>query len=214
MKQINESRIKELFNKFSKEYDKHMINTNHVNVQEKILREFLPNIKGRVLDIATGTGVIAGYIKKNTNSEVHGIDFSFKMIEQAKKDSENITFTQGNVESLPYPDNYFDLVTCSYGFYWFKDRKKVISEIKRVLNKNGIFISLEEEFHNENPNPVFSRYDKDYLKELATLEDYIGIKKLEQEFESSGFEIIRQIKLPIEKNHDTVGIIYKVSKQS
>lgn len=210
MKKINEPKIKRLFGIFSKEYEEYMKNTNHTRAQFSIIDKFLPEIKGIVLDIATGPGIIAKYIKKKTNCEVYGIDYCKEMIKQAKKTSKNINFEIGKAESLPYPDNYFDVVTCSYGFYWFKDIGKVILEVRRVLKPRGRFIVLEEEFDNGDPKLRFSKYKKNYLKELAELENYFGTVYLKNKLESFNFKIIKEIKAPIDECHSTVGGLYKL----
>lgn len=208
-KLVNEDRINKLFGVFSKEYEKHMGKTNHTATQFKILNNFLPEIKGKVLDIATGTGTIAKYIKKKTDLNVYAIDYCLEMIQKAKKTSENVIFNVGRVDNLPYPDNSFKIITCSYGFYWFKDIEKVISEVKRVLKPNGKFIVLEEEFNRGDPKPRFSKYKKSYLKELANLENYFGVDYLKQKLESFNFKLINEIRLPVDEYHSTVGMLYQ-----
>ena len=213
MKKINPIKIKELFGKFSKDYDKHMESTNHIKVQYQILDKFLPKIRGKVLDIATGTGTIAKYIIEHTNCEVYGIDYNKRMIENAKKKARGVKFEVGDVHQLPYEDKKFDVVLCSYGFYWFKDIEKVILEIKRVLKPRGLFILLEEEFNKGDPKPRFSTYRQDYLKQLANLENYIGVNSLKRELSGLGFELIDEIKLPVDELHDTVGMLYKLYRK-
>lgn len=203
-------RVKKLFGIFSKDYEEYMRKTNHTNVQFEILDKFLSKIKGDVLDIATGPGTIARYIEEKTDCKIYALDYCFEMIEQAKKNSKNIIFNVGDVEDLPYPDNSFDVVTCSYGFYWFKDIERVIFEIKRVLKPNGKLIVLEEEFNEGDPKPRFSKYEESYLKELADLENYFGVRYLKEKLESFDFKLVDELKVPVDEFHSTVGMIFEL----
>ncbi len=185
---MNSKKIQFLFNKFAKDYEKHVIETNHVNVQNQIIDNFLEQINGNVLDITTGTGTIARYIRNNTNCDVYGIDFSQEMIQEARKLSNGINFKVGDIHNLPYQNNSFEVVTCSYGFYWVEDIEKAIAEIKRVLKPKGLFILLEEEFRNGNePKPRFLEKGS-YLEELANLENYVGVDYLKCKLKDANFK--------------------------
>lgn len=206
---MDSEKIRRLFGKFSTNYDKHMLDTNHIKVQRAILNKFLPKIKGNVLDIATGTGFVANYIQEETSSNIVGIDFSEQMIKQARKKNNEVRFIKGEAHELPFQDNTFDTVICSYGFYWFTKYKKVIEEIKRVLRKEGTFITLEENFFNENfTKPSFSGSER-YLTQLANQENYLGIEKLNRKIIEMNFSFIEEIRIPVDDSHETVGILYK-----
>ena len=208
-------RIKMLFGRFSGDYNKHMRTTNHVRVQLSILDDFLAWLKHnrqgklKALDIATGTGTIAKRIMHKTNSEVHGIDYCPEMIKEAQK-SHGINFSVGNVLKLPYKKHSFDVVTCSYGFYWFGNIERAINEIRKVLKPGSYFVLLEEEFKKGNPKPRFSKYKQPYLKELANSENYIGIKMLKQKISKAGFKLIREIRMPVDNVHGTVGMMFRI----
>jgi ubiquinone/menaquinone biosynthesis C-methylase UbiE len=206
---MNTDRIRICFGRFAKTYDKHMEKTNHLAVQTQIMERFLPLIRGRMLDIATGTGTIARMVKARTKALVHGLDFSPEMIAQAKKSSPDILFQVGDAHALPYPNGYFDVITCSYGFYWFDKQCAVISEIKRVMKPGGVFILLEEEFRQGAPVlPTFSQ-ESGYLAELASLEDYAGVDALKTIVASAGFVLEKEVSLPIDNVHHTVGMMYR-----
>jgi len=210
---MNIKKIKDLFGKFSKEYDKHMSESNHIKIQKKIIDSFLSDINGNILDIATGTGIIARYIKiKKKDLEVFGIDFSKEMISEAKQKSRIIKFRNADVHKIPYPSNYFDVVTCSYGFYWFKNINKVLKEIKRILKPKGNLLILEEEFNKRSiPKPKFSK-KRGYLLELANQENYTGVEFLKAIIKKMGFVLLKEKRLLIDKDHDTIGIVFSNDK--
>ena len=57
--------------------------------------------------------------------------------------AKSIKMISGSAESLPFPDNYFDVVTCQTLLIHSSNPEKVILEMKRVLNPNGIVICIE-----------------------------------------------------------------------
>ena len=50
--------------------------------------------------------------------------------------------TQGNVEALPFPDNTFDTVINTMAFTGYPNEEKAMSELKRVLKKDGSLLDL------------------------------------------------------------------------
>ena len=91
-----------------------------------------------VLDIGSGTGAWSASFINEGASLVHGIDFSEKMIKQAKKNHPGIKFTLANGEELSnYEDASFDIVTASFVLHGFNaaKRKKMLHEMHRVSKK-------------------------------------------------------------------------------
>lgn len=128
------------------------------------------NLKNKkVLDIGTGTGAWGAMFLKYGAKEVHGIDFSGKMIKKAKSKHNNIIFSIGDAENLKeFADNSFDIVTASYVFHGIpkQNRLRILKEIKRVSNE---FLIIND-FAGRTPI---------ILRILETLEqsDYKSFKK-------------------------------------
>jgi ubiquinone/menaquinone biosynthesis C-methylase UbiE len=57
----------------------------------------------------------------------------------------DVTFQQGNIDSIPFPDNQFDVVMCSFMIFHMSDavRRKGIEEICRVLKPGGRFFVID-----------------------------------------------------------------------
>ena len=70
------------------------------------------------------------------------LDIGKKKIE-AKNLSSKIKMVLGDGESIPYADNYFDVITIAYGVRNFENLEKGLSETLRVLKPNGLLIILE-----------------------------------------------------------------------
>jgi len=97
-----------------------------------------------VLDLASGVGEPAIPIAEAVGSSGHvtGTDLGPGMIEFAaelakKKGLGNIDFRVANVESLPFPDNTFDVVSSRFGVMFFPEQVKAFRECLRVLKPGG-----------------------------------------------------------------------------
>lgn len=98
--------------------------------------------ESNILDLACGTGKFLGCIKKVTNNlNLFGIDSSPKMIEIAKKNSQDVNFIISDAKKIPTEDNFFDLITIIDAFYYFEDKEKVLEECNKKLKpKKYLFI--------------------------------------------------------------------------
>lgn len=131
----------------------------------------------KVLDIGTGTGAWGAAINKLGPSEIVGIDFSEKMIKQAKKNHPEINFHHTNAENLSeFKENSFDVVTASFVMHGVKKNKRqnLLNEMKRVSRKYVVlhdFIGKTPfsikilEFLERSDYKNFKKYFCDELKE-------------------------------------------------
>jgi SAM-dependent methyltransferase len=90
----------------------------------------------RVLDVATGSGVVAAHAARR-NASVTGIDISSRMVSLAAALNPACTFREAGVESLPFPDASFDAVVCAFGIGHFPRPELAMAECTRVLDRNG-----------------------------------------------------------------------------
>ena len=100
--------------------------------------------RGRMLDLATGTGVIPVTLATDgfRESRIHGLDITLSMLTRAKKKvvSENIhgqiDLVCASAMDIPYESESFDLVTCALATHHM-DVKLLLSESWRVLGEGG-----------------------------------------------------------------------------
>jgi 2-polyprenyl-6-hydroxyphenyl methylase/3-demethylubiquinone-9 3-methyltransferase len=94
------------------------------------------------LDVGCGGGILAEEFA-GMGFHVTGIDPSEKTLATAKKHAQlmglQIDYQPGTGESIPFPDNNFDLVYCCDVLEHVRDLPKVIAEIYRVIKPGGIF---------------------------------------------------------------------------
>ncbi|MDE6666204.1 MAG: class I SAM-dependent methyltransferase [Ruminococcus sp.] len=95
-----------------------------------------------VLELATGTGLIAGNIAGSAK-RFEATDFSEKMIVEARKSfhANNLNFAVADACHLPYDSDSFDVVIISNALHIMPEPKKALAEIHRVLKKDGILIA-------------------------------------------------------------------------
>lgn len=95
-----------------------------------------------VLEVATGTGLIATHIANSVKSIV-ATDFSPGMIEKAKKKPcpDNVRFMVEDATDLSFPDSTFDAVIISNALHIMPDPEAALRNIKRVLKPEGLLIA-------------------------------------------------------------------------
>ena len=96
-----------------------------------------------VLELATGTGLIARHIV-NVAAHIEATDASAEMIAEAKRDnrSAKLHFSVQDVFRLPYADkSFFDVVIVSNALHIVPQPEKALAEIRRVLKDDGVLIA-------------------------------------------------------------------------
>ncbi len=115
---------------------------NHADlpIRFQILRE-----GDRVVEFGSGTGndVLAAAQVVGEKGKVVGIDISEKNIETACSYSEqfkfnNVEFRKGNVEEVPLPKEYADIVLANCVFNLQSDKQKVADEMYRICDHNAL----------------------------------------------------------------------------
>jgi ubiquinone/menaquinone biosynthesis C-methylase UbiE len=95
-----------------------------------------------VLELATGTGVIAKHIV-NAAAHIEATDASPEMIVEARRDnrSAKLHFSVQNMFRLPYANQSFDVVIVSNALHIVPQPEKALAEIRRVLKDDGVLIA-------------------------------------------------------------------------
>jgi demethylmenaquinone methyltransferase / 2-methoxy-6-polyprenyl-1,4-benzoquinol methylase len=115
----------------------------------------------RVLDVATGTGMVAAELLERSDCSVVGLDQSAAMLgaararfagQAANGDSEPTTcaarparveLIEGQAEALPFADASFDALTFTYLLRYVDDPRATMRELARVVRPGGRVASLE-----------------------------------------------------------------------
>jgi 2-polyprenyl-3-methyl-5-hydroxy-6-metoxy-1,4-benzoquinol methylase len=113
----------------------------------RILQNTRKYLKGgdTVLDYGCATGKVACELADHVQ-EVHGLDFSARMIAAARKKAaelkiENVDFRQATIFDPVYPAESFDVVVALGILHLLKDPQKAIERIHALLKPGGLFVS-------------------------------------------------------------------------
>lgn len=116
-----------------------------------VINEMKVSSSDKIIDIGCGTGklqrMLTKMLKASDGGYALGIDAASKMIEKAHQKNGNdiARFEVAAAEKLPYEDLSFDKA-CSLLFFHHIDyelKVKAVSEIKRVLKPDGIFVVID-----------------------------------------------------------------------
>lgn len=165
--------------------------------RERTLREMtvrLAQVKPGdcVLEVGCGTGTLTLEAKRQAGpaGKVFGIDIIPGMIERSQLKAAqvhaDVTFQLGGIDDIPFPDNQFDAVMCSFMIFHMSEmvRRKGISEIYRVLKPQGRLLVLDLALP-ANPLPraiakaLFGGMLQHDLHELLPLMESTGFSDME-----------------------------------
>ena len=114
------------------------------------------SLQASVLDVCTGTGLVARQIARNTGCRVVGVDLSDSMVEEAQRrlrsqgPAPSVFLAKARAETLPFADRSFDAVVFTYLLRYVEDPEATVQELSRVLRPGGQMISLDF-FVPQNP---------------------------------------------------------------
>ncbi|NOU11923.1 MAG: methyltransferase domain-containing protein [Nitrospira sp.] len=121
--------------KWDRFFDEQMAFLNHRLVADARLRSGI-----RVLDLGSGTGYPALLAAQTVgpSGNVTGIDLAEQMLEAARRKAtslklSNITFTTGDVTTLPFEAASFDAITTRFCLMFLPEIPKAVAEIARIL---------------------------------------------------------------------------------
>jgi demethylmenaquinone methyltransferase/2-methoxy-6-polyprenyl-1,4-benzoquinol methylase len=127
----------------------------------------LANIKknSRLLDIATGTGVLVSHLLKAEPSEVIAIDLSELMIAQAQKNhtDHRVQFEAANF--YEFDQTGFDLAIVYSAYPHFLDKEDFVWHLAESLNPQGRFMIA----HSESKETINGRHSGDQVKKVSAL---------------------------------------------
>ena len=126
-----------------------------------------------LLDIGTGTGFVIKTLISHLDEKdlVVACDYSQAMLHQAKKNinktgRSNCNFVCSDAETLPFADEFFDVVTINGVLHHLPSHKHCLKQVKRVLKSKGTLIIAHE------PNNKF--FESPLVRFMATAYKKLG----------------------------------------
>jgi SAM-dependent methyltransferase len=149
----------------------------------------------RVLDVATGPGTLARLVARITR--VDALDFSSRMLDELRRrahaeELQRLTLHCGDGQSLPFPDDHFDVAFSMFGLFLFPDRARGLSELARVLVPGGRVVIGSWQSQDQVPalsivsDEIRKLMPADFTPPPAPLSDAASV---ESELSAAGFEV-------------------------
>ncbi len=153
-------------------YERYMVPALFAPAAEHLLAVARLRPGERVLDVGTGTGIVARLAAPNVGptGSVAGLDASSAMLSVARamaaKEGLTIDWDEGQAEALPYPDECFDQVLSQFALMFFADRHTALAEVRRVLIPGrrmvlSVFAGIER-------HPFYMALDEAIARHLGT----------------------------------------------
>jgi demethylmenaquinone methyltransferase/2-methoxy-6-polyprenyl-1,4-benzoquinol methylase len=113
-----------------------------------LVDELAPRAGQRILDVATGTGMVAAELLGRADCTVVGIDQSAQMLSRARlrfagEPAGRVELVEAEAERLPFADAGFDALSFTYLLRYVDDPPATLAELARVVRPGGRVASLE-----------------------------------------------------------------------
>ena len=111
------------------------------NLVDKLI-SFLPEIKGKILDVANGAGGTTKRLMNYFNAkDIKAINITKSQIDQAKIKAPGCEIIQMSATEMEFERSSFNNIICvEAAFHFYPNRKKFLEEAKRVLTQDGNII--------------------------------------------------------------------------
>jgi ubiquinone/menaquinone biosynthesis C-methylase UbiE len=138
-------RLRRLWDKQAGRYDKSMRWFERHVLGEDHRPWVCSRANGSVLEVAIGTGLNLPYYRSDI--QLTGLDFSPAMLNIARKRADEIgrvvELHEGDAHDLPYEDEAFDSVVCTFSLCNIPDLDRAVAEMKRVLKARGVLLLVD-----------------------------------------------------------------------
>jgi demethylmenaquinone methyltransferase / 2-methoxy-6-polyprenyl-1,4-benzoquinol methylase len=113
----------------------------------------------RVLDVATGTGLVARELVGATGCRVVGADQSAGMLAEARRRTNgSVELVEASADSLPFANGEFDALTFTYLLRYVDDPAATLRELARVVKPGGSIAGLEFGVPRRAARPAWALY--------------------------------------------------------
>ncbi|ASU35884.1 class I SAM-dependent methyltransferase [Mucilaginibacter xinganensis] len=154
-------------------------------IVQQLLHLLAPKKDLKYIDIGCGTGnyTIALF---ESGITIQGLEPSEKMLAVAYSKNDEINWTIGVAENLPFKDNYFSGAIATLTIHHWQDLNKSFKEIYRVIKPGGhliIFTATAEQMQNYWLMHYFPLMMKNAIQQMPSLAD------ITQAANTAGFEL-------------------------
>jgi ubiquinone/menaquinone biosynthesis C-methylase UbiE len=156
----------------------------HRPVGEQAITRMRVGRKARVLDLGCGSGWATRLLAEQApEGSVIGIDIADEMVLTARDASagfRNVEFRIASAEKLPYEDRYFSHAFSMESLYYYEDMERALHEVHRVLEPNGLFVTVVDLYEENEPSRL-------WINQLKVPVHFLSIAQYRALFEQAGF---------------------------
>lgn len=111
-----------------------------------------------ILDAGCGTGLETVRLARlvGSSGSVIGLDASRNLLAEASRRAQGsrlpIEYREGDVQQLPFPDDYFDVARAERLFLYLTDPRQALAELVRVTKSDGVVYVIEPDFETQTIN--------------------------------------------------------------
>ena len=144
------------------------------NIQEHLRHLPVPP-SGRVLDVGCGSGSMSRLIAASfPHAEVVGVDLREQYLDFARARARNegirnLTFRNGDVFALPFPDASFDVVWSKYLLQWLREPKSALAGMQRVTKPGGCVVSCDYVGFGIDHCPIAPDFERQLREVMSAL---------------------------------------------
>lgn len=121
----------------------------------------VPKARGRVFELGCGGGINQQFYDADAVTAFAGLDPSGKLLDYARAEAERkgwqADIREGVGEAIPFADDSFDTVVCTYTLCSVGDSAQVLREMRRILKPGGRLLFLE---HGQAPDAGVQRWQR------------------------------------------------------
>lgn len=130
------------FNRRAANYEVTVAGVHSGTMKQAALACLKPPVSGSLLDLGCGPGLLLETLAAQyPELRLSGLDIAPEMIRVAKARLDGkADLRLGDSEELPWSDESFDYVFCVDSFHHYPNPERVLTEIGRVLKRNGEFV--------------------------------------------------------------------------
>ena len=150
-----------------------------------------------VLDLGCGNGTTAIWLAGEAGCRVTGIDLSGVRIDNAKAAREQqqpalrdrLAFEKASATELPFREGQFSRVWSQAVIYHVPDKRAVLSEVHRVIEKGGIFVFDDL----VRPKNQISAEAQRFVYDRLLFDTEFSFESYQDALKSQGFELLEAI---------------------
>jgi ubiquinone/menaquinone biosynthesis C-methylase UbiE len=142
-------------NRIAENYEKYMAPMFFAPYAVDIAGRLGPANISSLLEIACGTGQVTRLLRARLpEARIVATDLNPGMLDTAKQiinPADKVEWLTADAQNLPFDDNSFDAVICTFGMMFMPDKQKAVSEVYRVLKPGGRFLFNTWDALDTNP---------------------------------------------------------------